>query len=118
MAGLVLVSGRRYELGVVLSPPLGCKKVIVAAARAFRIAAAHRRTGVIDRALPLLRVKKHADFPEDIVLLMPEYSANGGGLRITTLGLLVRNAKVIRYSKQVALGYLDAIITATIRRAL
>jgi hypothetical protein len=98
MGIVAFISGKRYELGVALSPPLGCEKVIVPAARGVGIASAEPRSRVIDCALAFLCVEKLTDFPEDVVLLMTKYEANGRSLCVPPLRLLVRNTKVVRDS--------------------
>jgi hypothetical protein len=112
------MSGKRYEVGVALSPPLGCEKVIVAAAEAIGILSADRGTRVIDRALAFFCVKKLTDFSEDMILLMAQDSTHRRSLCIPLLSLVVRNGEVFRDSQQVALGYLNAIITTTVSRTL
>ena len=92
---VAFISGKRYELGIALSPALGCEKVVIPAALAIGIASADRRASIIDCALTLLCVEKRTNLPEDVVLLMSEYATNGGGLGVPPLCLLVRNTKVI-----------------------
>ena len=92
---VAFISGKRYELGIALSPALGCQKVVIPAALAVGIASADRRAGIIYCALTLLWVQKRANLPEDVVLLMSEYATHGGGLCVSPLCLLVRNTKVI-----------------------
>ena len=89
MGIVAFVSGKRYELGIALPPPLGCEKVIVPAARAIGIASAEPGARVIDCALAFLCVEKLTDFPEDMVLLMSKYDANGRSLCVPPLRLLV-----------------------------
>jgi hypothetical protein len=110
----VWYSGRRYELGIVLPASLGREEIIVPAARALRITPADSRPGIINGALAFLCIQKPAHLSEDVVLLMSKYSTNGGVLCVAPLGLLVRNSKVVGDAKDVALGYLDAIIATAI----
>jgi hypothetical protein len=93
---VAFISGKRYELGIALSPALGREKVVVPAALAVGIASADRRAGIVYCALALLCVQKRTNLPEDAVLLMSEYATHRGGLCVPPLYLLVRNTKVIR----------------------
>lgn len=93
---VAFISGKRYELGIALSPALGCEKVVISAALAVGVASADRRAGIIYCALTLLCVQKRANLPEDVILLMSEYATNGGRLCVAALRLLVRNAEVVR----------------------
>ena len=114
LGAVAFISSGWDELRVALSTPLRCQKVVVSATLALGIASAYRRSGVVDRALAELRVEKLTYLPENVVLLVSKDLTHRGSLCVAPLGLLVRNAEVIRDSQQVALGYFDAIITATI----
>jgi hypothetical protein len=116
--GCELVSGRRYELGIVLSASLGCEKVVVAAARALRITPADSRPRMIDCALSLLCVQETAHCFEDVVLLMSKHSTNGRVLCVAPLGFFVSDAEVVGDAKHVALGYFNISVAAAISRTL
>lgn len=66
----MFISGGWNKLGIVLSPPFGCEKVVITATPAFRVFTAYCGAGVIDCALPFICVQKLADFSEDMVFLM------------------------------------------------
>ena len=114
----VFRSGRRYEVGIALPPPLGCEEIVVPASPAVRVTTADRRANVIDSALTFLCIEKLTHMLEDVVFLVSQYPALGRSLRVASLGLLVGNAKMLRDSQEVTLGHFDAIITATIGRTL
>ena len=80
LLGLVIVSGRRYEVGIVLPPPLGCEEIIVPASLAVGVTAAHRRANLIDSALAFLCIEKLTDVLENVVLLVSQYPALGRSL--------------------------------------
>lgn len=75
-----LVSGRRYEVGIVLTPPLGGEEIIVPASPAVWVTAADRRANLIDSALAFFCIEKLADVLEDVVLLVSQYPALGRSL--------------------------------------
>jgi len=111
-------SGGRNEFGITLSSPLRRKKVVISAFLCIRILAANGRPGLINRALALLLIKKLADLIEDMVLLVPQDESIRRCLGVSALCLLVRNTEVLRYAQEIALGHLDSIVTAAIRRTL
>jgi hypothetical protein len=109
-------SGAWNELVIALPPSFRREKVVVPAMPGIGIAAAHRRAREIDRALACFLVEELADVFENVVFLMPEDWANWRIFCVSLFGLFIRNAEVARDAKEIALGYFDSIVSATVGR--
>ena len=74
------ISSAGNELGIILPPPFGREKIVVAAAKTIGILSANRRAHVINRAAAGFSIEKLADLLEDVILLMAKHAAAKGDL--------------------------------------
>jgi hypothetical protein len=115
---IAIFSCRRDEFIIALAAALRSEKVIITAAQAVRIFATDCGPRMIDCAASLFGIQKLADPFEDVIFLMAKHAVAESNLGVTFFGILIGNAEMFGYTKQVCFRDLYSIIATAVCRAL
>src|SRR5690606_23117966 len=114
-------SGRGNELVIALMLAFELEEIVVAADFPVRIAAAHVRTSLVDRAAPRVGVEEAADRLIDVIALMSQDLLVDFlrlvPVREATLCILEGQIEMLRESRNVVIAYRNARMATAVARA-